>query len=225
MATKKQNQDAMQQNMVEAASKTEQFLDKNKNIIIGALTALLVIALSILCYTRFYLQPRKAKAASELFHAEQAFAEGNYKEALEGNDDYAGFEEIARRYGKKAGKSVYLYEGISALNEGEYEAAIKALKKYTGKDAILAARALGCIGDAYVGLEEYDTAASWYAKAAAKADNVFAATYLLKEGICLEKTEQPEKAVECYKVIKDKYPQSVEGMDIDKYITRIEFAK
>ena len=225
MATKKQNQDAMQQNMVEAASKTEQFLDENKNIIIGALSALLVIALIILCYTRFYLQPRKAKAASELFHAEQAFAEGNYKEALEGNDDYAGFEEIAHRYGRKAGKSIYLYQGVSALNEGEYEAAIKALKKYNGKDPILAARALGCIGDAYVGLEDYEAAAAAYAKAAAKADNVFAATYLLKEGICLENIDQPEKAAECYKVIKDKYPQSIEGMDIDKYITRIEFSK
>ena len=225
MATKKQDQDAMQQNVTEAASKTEQFLDKNKNIIIGCLTALLVIALCILCYTRFYLQPRKAKAASEMFHAEQAFAAGDYKLALEGDDNYAGFEEIARRYGNKAGKSIYLYEGVSALRQGEFETAIKALKKYSGKDAILAARALGCIGDAYVGLEKYPEAAAWFAKAAAKADNMFAATYLLKEGACHEKLGDNDKALACYEVIKDKYPQSIEGTEIDKYINRIQFAK
>ena len=31
-----------------------------------------------------------------------------------------------------------------------------------------------------------------------------------------------DKALECYKTIKDKYPQSMEGYDIDKYITRAE---
>ena len=31
-----------------------------------------------------------------------------------------------------------------------------------------------------------------------------------------------DKALACYNRIKDQYPQSVEGYDIDKYISRIE---
>ena len=34
-----------------------------------------------------------------------------------------------------------------------------------------------------------------------------------------------EKALSFYNKIKDQYPQSIEGYDIDKYITRIESQK
>ena len=91
-----------------------------------------------------------------------------------------------------------------------------------GKDNILAARALACIGDAYVGLEKYGDALNYFEKAAAQADNMFAASYLLKAGVVCEETGDNAKALSFYKQIKDKYPQSMEGYDIDKYISRIE---
>ncbi len=78
------------------------------------------------------------------------------------------------------------------------------------------------IGDAYVGLEKYGDALNYFEKAAAQADNMFAASYLLKAGVVCEETGDNAKALSFYKQIKDKYPQSMEGYDIDKYITRIE---
>ena len=51
---------------------------------------------------------------------------------------------------------------------------------------------------------------------------MFAATYLLKAGLTAEKLGQDDKALSFYKTIKDKYPQSMEGYDVDKYIGRIE---
>ena len=59
-------------------------------------------------------------------------------------------------------------------------------------------------------------------KAAKVSDNMFSATYLLKAGITYEELGQRDKALAAYKEIKDKYPQSMEGYDIDKYISRIE---
>ena len=79
-----------------------------------------------------------------------------------------------------------------------------------------------CIGDAYVGLEDYKKALGYFEKAAAKVDNMFAAGYLLKAGLVAEKLGDDAKALSFYKTIKDKYPQSMEGYDIDKYIGRIE---
>ena len=96
------------------------------------------------------------------------------------------------------------------------------VEKYSSKDAILAARAAACIGDAYVGLENYSKALGYFEKAAAAADNMFAATYLLKAGVTAEKLGDNAKAVSFYKTIKEEYPQSMEGYDIDKYIGRIE---
>lgn len=73
-----------------------------------------------------------------------------------------------------------------------------------------------------MGLEKYREAVGCFEKAAARADNMFAACYLLKAGVTCEELGDNAKALTFYKKIKDQYPQSVEGYDIDKYITRIE---
>ena len=51
---------------------------------------------------------------------------------------------------------------------------------------------------------------------------MFAAGYLLKAGVTYEELGQKDKALAAYRTIKDKYPQSMQGYDIDKYISRIE---
>ena len=53
---------------------------------------------------------------------------------------------------------------------------------------------------------------------------MFAASYLFKAGVVCEELGEPQKALAFYKKIKDQYPQSMEGYDIDKYISRIENA-
>ena len=154
--------------------------------------------------------------------AEQNFRAGNYEVALNGDGNALGFVQVMDEYGKKAGKAVYFYAGVCELQLGEWEQAIKYLEAYKGKDTILAARATACIGDAYVALEDYSKALGYFEKAAANADNMFAAGYLLRAGIVAEKLGENAKALSFYKKIKDQYPQSMEAYDVDKYIGRIE---
>ena len=111
--------------------------------------------------------------------------------------------------------------GYYYLENQNYEEAIKYLKKYKGKDDILAARALSCLGDAYVGTGDLNAALASYDKAIKKADNMFAAAYMLKAGLVCEELGNNAKALEYYQEIKDQYPQSLEAYDIDKYIARI----
>ena len=223
MAKKPTEQEQRQQNVAEAVSKTELFFQKNGKIVYGCVAAVLLIALAILAYNRFILQPQKEKAQAEMFKAEQKFAQGDYELALKGDDNNLGFEDIIDQYGSKAGEAVYMYAGSCALQMGEFDDAIAWFKKYNGKDNILLSRAQAGIGDAYVGLEEYKEALSWYEKAAATADNMYAAAYLRKAGIVAEELGDKEKALACYNKIKDQFPQAPEAADIDKYITRIEF--
>jgi len=218
-------QEERQQNVAEAVSKTEEFFKEHGKLIYGIVIAVLVVAIAVLAYTRFYLQPKRVEAQRELFHAEQWFAAGDYATALEGDGNYLGLRDVIADYGSKAGTAVYMYAGIAELQMGNFEDAIKYLKKYNGKDTILKARALAAIGDAYVGLEEYATALGWFEKAAKAGDNMYAAAYLLKAGIAAEALGQNDKAVKFYQEIKDKYSNSPEGMDIDKYITRIQIAE
>ncbi len=208
--------------VVEAISKTEKFFNENGKIIGGIAAGIVVLAIAVFCWFKFAYQPAKAEAEGQMALAEQNFRAADYELALNGDGNVLGFTQIIDEYGAKAGKAVYFYAGVCELQLGNFESAIDYLESYKGKDAILAARATACIGDAYVGLEDYSKALGYFEKAAATADNMFAAGYLLKAGMIAEKLGNAEKALGFYETIKDQYPQSMEGYDIDKYIARIE---
>ncbi|MGM9785816.1 MAG: tol-pal system YbgF family protein [Candidatus Cryptobacteroides sp.] len=208
--------------VAEAVSKTELFFKEYGKIIAIIAVALVVVAAGIFCWYKFAYQPSVAEAQGQMVYAEQSFRNADFETALNGDGNALGFAQIIDEYGAKAGKSVYFYAGVCELQLGNYDSAIKYLESYKGKDAILAARAKACIGDAYVGLEKYEKALGCYESAAAEVDDMFAAGYLLKAGVVAEKLGQDAKALSFYKKIKDQYPQSMEGYDIDKYIGRIE---
>lgn len=225
MAKITKEQEARQQNVAEAVSKTEQFFNENGKYIYGCVLAVLVIALCILAYNRFILQPKKQQATDQMAQAERWFDAGEYELALNGDDNFPGLEEIISEYGAKAGEAVYLYAGVAKLQTGEFEDALTYLKKYEGEDPIMLGRAQACIGDCYVELEKLDEAINWYQKAAKTTDNALAAAYLLKAGIAAEAAGNAEKALSFYKEIKDQWGNAPEAMEIDKYITRIEIAE
>lgn len=211
----------MQENIEQTVSATEQFLNNNKKTIIGALVAVVVIGLGILAYSKFVYQVQVEEAMAQAFPAETNFQNGEYELALNGDGNNLGFVQIIEDYGKKAGKAVYFYAGVCELQLGNYESALSYLKKYNGKEPILAARAKACEGDAHVGLENYSAAVAAYEAAVAKADNIFAATYLLKAGLAYEALGQKAQALKCYTTIQDSYPSSIEAYEISKYIARV----
>ena len=229
MATKKNDKAALQQErqekIEETVSKTEQFYNENKKTIWGCIIAAAVIALGVLAYNQFYLKPKVAEAQEQAYPAEAAFRAGNFEVALNGDGNNYGFAQIIDEYGSKAGKAMPFYAGVCALQLKDYEAAVDYLKKYKGKDPILAARAQACLGDALAGLERYEEAAAQFEKAAGVSDNMFAAGYLLKAAVTYEELGANDKALALYETIKDKYPQSMEAYDIDKYINRIKIAE
>ncbi len=220
MAKKQKNPSA--EAVVEALSKTEKFFDDYKKHIIYTLTALVVLVGAGFAYYKFVHEPAKVEAQEQMIQAEQYFSEGNYDAALNGDGNSLGFAEIAETYGNKAGKSVYFYAGICELANKNYEQAISYLKSYKGKDPLLKARALSCIGDAYTGLEDYAEAVNYFEKAAKVGDNIYAAAYLFRAGVTSEKLGKDDAALKYYKQIKDKYPYSMEAYTIDKYISRLE---
>lgn len=217
----KEMEAARQESIQETVSKTEQFYSAHKNVIWGAVIAVLVVGFAVLAYSKYVYQPKCREAMEQTYPAERNFQNGEYELALNGDGNVLGFAEIIDTYGAKAGKAVYLYAGVCALQLGEYENAIDYLSAYNGKDQILAARALACKGDALVGIEDYTGAVKAYTAAADKADNIFAAAYLVKAGVVYEQLGKKAEALKCYETVKDQYPQSVEGYDIDKYISRV----
>lgn len=221
----KKEEELRQQNMQEAVSKTEDFFKKYGNMMYGCILAILIVALAILAYNRFILQPKKQQATDQMARAERWFDAGEYELALNGDNNDLGLVDIIDQYGSKAPASVYMYAGVAKLQCGEYEDAINYLKKYDGKDPIMMARAQACIGDAYVELQDYSTAINWFQKAAKTSDNALAAAYLLKAGIAAEANGNQDQALSFYKEIKEKWNNAPEALEIDKYINRIQIAE
>lgn len=220
--TLKDQERLQNEQVAEKVSSVEKFFNENKKIIWGCLGAVIVVGVAVLCYQKFYAQPQKAEAAEQMYQAEANFRAQNYDLALNGDGNVLGFSQVIDQYGSHAGAAAYFYAGVCELQLGKFEEALSYLNKYNGKDEILKARALACKGDAYAGLEKYKEAVGCYEKAAGVVDNMFAAAYLLKAGVACEELGDDAKALSFNKKIKDQYPQSMEGYDIDKYISRIE---
>ena len=205
-------------------AKTEQFIEKNKKKLTIVAAAIVVVALAIWAYVALVAQPRQVRAAEDMFAAEQWFNEGNFEQALNGNDQYMGFADIIDEYGStKSGNLAKYYAGICQLNLGQYNEAIDLLKSYKGKDLFTCAEALMLIGDAYAELENAADAAKYYEKAAAKSQNLIVApTALWKAGMMYISLGNNEAAVKAFQQIKDNYPESPEYSEADKYIAYAE---
>lgn len=222
---KNNQQEAQQEQVATTVSGVEDFFKKNQKWIEWALIALVVIIFGIFAYNRWVVAPAKAEAQGQLFQAEQHFRSGDFETALNGDGNVLGFTDIISNYGNRAGKSVNLYAGLCNLQLGNYEEAISCLKKYSVKDKIMQGRAFCAIGDAYSNLKDYANALAYYKKAASLEENELTPGYLLKAALVCEETGDNASALKYYKEIESKYPQTVEGYDVQKYISRIENQK
>lgn len=214
---KNENKEAV----VEAISRTDLFFKENGRIISVAAVVAVLVAFGIFAYQKWVYQPKTREAQEQLFPAEMAFQAESWETALNGDGNNLGIADVIAEYGKATPRAAWFEAGVCALQLGQFETALDYLKAYKGKDEILKARAIACQGDAYVGLENYSAALDCFVKAAAVIDNMYAAAYLLKAGVTAEKLGKTDAALSYYKQIKEKYPQSMEGYDVDKYITRL----
>ena len=146
----------------ESASRTEAWVSKNQNYILGAISIVAVAVLAFLGYNEFIQKPKEASAANELFYPQQYFDQALTSEtekdslfglALNGAEGKYGFLDIMEEYkGTKAANLAKYSAGMAYLNLQQYQEAISYLEDFSSDDAILGAMAKGGIGDAFAQL-------------------------------------------------------------------------
>ncbi len=207
----------------ELVSKSELFIENNSKKIMLGILALAVIVGAFFGYRHGYLIPLQKKASVALFKGEQYFAKDSFQLALNGNGaDYEGFEAIIDQYGNtKPGNLAKAYAGICYAKLGQYDQALENLKSFDASDDMISPAIIGLIGDCYVNMDNAKEGVTYFEKAANAADNeVISPIYLKKAGIAYESMQQYNDAVKAYTQIKEKYFNSMEAADIDKYIAR-----
>ena len=210
-------------NVEEMVSKSEAFLTKNKRTILGGLIAVIVVIAGVISYNNFVAVPREVKAAESMIQAENWFKAGAYELALNGDSlGTMGFVAVADEYSNtKAGKLANAYAGIALAQLKKYDEAVVYLKNFSADDAVIAPAVMGALGNCYAQLGEEEKAASTLVKAANMSEtHSLSPVYLLQAGQLYEKLGKNNDAVEAYKQIKNKYFNSTQAYDIDKYIER-----
>lgn len=216
------------ENIEEALTTSEQFLEKNQRSILIGLGILVLVVGVFLAYHYLYKVPRNEKAQIAIFKGERYFQNGQDSIALFGNgNDYVGFESIISDYkGTKTADIARAYAGISYNRMGNNEKALEHLNKFKGGDLLITPAVTGAVGDVYMNMGETDKAISQFLKAAKNANNdMLSPIYYKKAGIAYLSVNNYDKAVETFTKIKENYINSPEAQEADKFIEQANFQR
>jgi tetratricopeptide (TPR) repeat protein len=189
-----------------------------------ALLAVILVVGGLFAYRNLVSEPNEKKAIESMFRAEEYYRMDSARLALNGDNVNAGFLKILSKYsGTKAANLASFYAGSCYLKMGDYNNAVKYLKDFSTSVKQLQGRAYGLLADAYSELNKKEEAAEEYKKAGTyfEKDELFSPEYLFRSGYLYESMGKTQDAISMYKIIKDKYPASQRGADIDKYLARL----
>jgi tetratricopeptide (TPR) repeat protein len=188
------------------------------------LLAIVLIVAGFFAYRNLVSEPNEKKAVEAMFRAEQYYRMDSARLALNGDNINAGFLKVISRYGgTKAANLASFYAGSCYLKLGDFNNAIKYLKDFSTSVKDVQERDYGLLGDAYSELNRKEEAAEQYKKAGTyfAEDQLLSPEYLFRSGYLYESMGKNQDAIAMYKLIKDKYPTSPRGNDIDKYLARL----
>lgn len=225
--SKKENfkeQDQELENIQNALSGAESFIEKNSKVLSIALGAIVLIVAAWLLIENFVIAPKNQAADEAIAMGQKYFEVGMYDVALNGDSvEFDGFLALNDEYSStKSGKLAGVYAGLSYYKLGDYDKAIEYLKDYSGSDEVLKYTVLGTIGDCYSQKGETENAIKYFLKAANSNNILVAPVYKVKAGVAYEKLGEYDKAIDLYNEVKEKATAEQRGIpevdDIDKYI-------
>lgn len=209
----------------QAKQQANNYFEKNQKMIFGIIGGLVVIIGGWFVYTNLIMAPKEEKAVSQMWMAQFQFEQDSFQVALENpGGGHSGFLTIIKDFGgTDAANLAKYYAGICYLNLGNFDAALTHLNDYKAGGVIGPVMKYGALGDTYSELNQMDKAMDSYKKAAGATENDLLTPYYMKKLALLHETQNEyPKAVEIYREIKSKFPNSNESLSIDKYIARAE---
>jgi tetratricopeptide (TPR) repeat protein len=201
----------------------ETFLKENVRFIAGIIVAVGVVIAGILFY-QIHKANQNEIAQGEMFQAVYYYEQDSVELALNGDGVNPGFLQIIEDYGGTAAANLsHFYTGSIYLSQGNFQQAIDHLEDFSSDDFLLQARAYTLIGDAYVGLDNLNSAISAYQRAVDYKENkYFTPKYLQKLAFAYEEAGEIEEAIEAYNRIINDYFDSFEVTAARKHKARLE---
>ena len=214
-------------------ARAKDFWTKYNKPVVVVCAVIILVAGGYLAYKKLYKEPREEKANDALFQAESyqrnalssPKPDSLLKLALNGDGVNAGFLKVMSRFkGTDAANIAKLYAGECYLILNDNASAVKYLKDFSTGSKFFQARADKLLGDAYADLGKNKDAFDSYKKAAGEfkedvelsSEALFLAAYLAQT-----KLNDQKQAIELFKDLKDKFPNTQRGVEADKYLARL----
>ncbi len=221
---KKQKADETLVDLIEVKDQAQSFIERNQNIVFGALVGVVLIIGGLFAYNNFYLTPKQLEAVDQMSQAQIQFERDSFAMALTNpGGGYQGFLDIAENFkGTKAGNLALYYSGICYLQIGEYAAALDYLNEFKPGGEIAPIMKYGAMGDAFAELGDLEKAMKYYKLGVKGGNNQFLTPYYLtKIGLLHEKNGDLAAAQTAFEEIKNNYPNYPGAQDAEKYLTRV----
>ncbi|MGB3151712.1 MAG: tetratricopeptide repeat protein [Maribacter sp.] len=213
----------------EGASRSEEWVSKNQNYILGIIGVIAIGVLGYLAYNQFVQKPMEANAANEMYYPQQYFdqalassaaKDSLFTLALEGGEGKYGFLDIIEEYsGTKAANLANYSAGMAYLNMNKYQEAIEYLENFKSDDKVLSALSMGGLGDAFMQLDQPSDALGYYEAAFAGSNNEYTTPkFLYKAGVTALEMGNKDKALGYFQRIKDEFSDSDAAKSVDAFI-------
>ena len=202
-------------NVDEVYTKTEQFVDKNRNALTYGLGGIALVVLTFAGYEYLVQAPANTKAEVAIFPAEHYFSKDSIELAQYGDGFSAGLEEIMDDHsGTYAASRAAYMVGIANRNAGLFEEAIEAFDQVALNDDVIKPFALAGIGDCYTDMGDYASAEPYFADAARSADyglaaNAIASNFHYKRALVLIELGRSGEAKDELGYIVEEHPNSI----------------
>ena len=200
------------------------FYDDNKNNIMIAGIALILLAIGIYYYKNVYKPQLEKDANASFFMAERYYSMDSLNQSLNGDGQNLGMIDIADEFGStKVGNQAKYYAGRILLEQGKYSEALEYLEDASFDDELLSAQIITLRGDCHSEMEEFEEAGDIYMKAARSRENELTTPYALsKAGIAYEEAKSYEDALEAYEKLSADYKNTPYAVQVEARIGRVK---
>ncbi len=208
----------------------ESFWKKNQKSVLIAVSIIGVAIVGWYAYNEFVVNPKNEKAAEAIYKVQELFSKDSSNLVINGDpaNGVKGALYVIKTFGgTKSANLAHYYAGISYLKLKDFPNSIKHLKEFSTTAKQVQMTAYTALGHAYAESGKKEDAVDYYTKAANTftEDEFNSAENLFFAGALLETMNKNKEALEMYKTIKAKYPNTDKGFQIDKYIYRLSNEK
>ena len=211
---KKTNQEETIVNVDELYSKSEQFVDKNREQLTLGLGGAAALILIVIGYSSLVVAPKNTAAEEAAFMAEHYFAKDSADLAMLGDGLNAGLEEILSDHsGTPAAARAAFELGIMHRDAARFDEAVDAFNQAGFSDDVFGPLTDANIGDCLVELGDLEGAEGHFASAASGAASGLAAKALspmcsYKRALVLIELGNEDKARGVLEDLAEDFPNS-----------------